>query len=131
MLRRSPRIASIVWRKTVTNNGVSDTDDVTVTVTVDEPPDPEPETDLSVTVSGPTSASNGDTETYTVTVTGGSGLYGFVWSIESGPGVIVSGSGLSRQIMFTGAGSVVIEAFASDVLDISKTGEDTITVTVT
>ena len=76
----APTVSSqrtIIWRKTVTNNGVSDTDDVTITVTVAA-------TQAPGTPSTPSATSRGETSlTLSTTAGGGGAATGYRWRIST------------------------------------------------
>ena len=94
----APTVASnrtIIWRKTVTNNGVSDSDDVTVTVTVGTPP---PDTTTvtanagsNVSVESGGSVGIGGTDT----ITNGSGTTTYAWTRQSGAGGTLSSTSVA------------------------------------
>ena len=68
----------ITWRKTVTNNTVSDDDDVTITVTAPTPT-------VTATITGDTARNTGQTASYSATVTGtATGAISYQWQFRSG-----------------------------------------------
>ncbi|MCY4671278.1 MAG: hypothetical protein OXC29_25230, partial [Rhodococcus sp.] len=78
---------AITWRKTVTNNGVTDTDDITITVTAVLPVAAAPR----VTITPVDSIPEGQTHTFVAQVSGGTyDTLERTWTVASGGGTITN-----------------------------------------